>query len=140
MYRYFDHTADLGFHVEAATLPELFEDAGCALFGAMIENLDDVKPTVEMTLTVATARLDDLLHDWLADLLAMFETEHLVACRFQVAIEDTEEEFRATAKIAGERFDEDRHEVDAVVKAVTYHGLEVESTDDGYEANVIVDL
>lgn len=140
MYRYFDHTADLGFHVEANTLCELFEDAGRAMFGAMIENIDDVQPEIEKTLTVATSRLDDLLHDWLADLLALFETDHLVACRFVVTIEDKGGEYRLTATIAGETFDEDRHEVDAVVKAVTYHGLEVESTDGGYQANVIVDL
>jgi SHS2 domain-containing protein len=36
--------------------------------------------------------------------------------------------------------DESRHEMDHEVKAITYHGLKVEQTADGWYAEVIVDI
>jgi SHS2 domain-containing protein len=36
--------------------------------------------------------------------------------------------------------DESRHEMDHEVKAITYHGLKVEQTVDGWYAEVIVDI
>ena len=45
---------------------------------------------------------------------------------------------RATAW--GEPVDRARHELSHEVKAITYHGLRVEKTPDGWLAEVIVDI
>ena len=44
MFETFDHTADLGLRVRAATLDELFADAGVALFSTVVEDLASVRP------------------------------------------------------------------------------------------------
>jgi protein archease len=135
MYETFDHTADLGLRVRAATLAELFADAARGLF-SLIVDLDQVRPLVERHFEIAGTRRDDLLFDWLNELLYTFESQRLLLAEFLVDVHD--QGLRATAR--GEPFDEHRHPLDHEVKAITYHGLKVEPTDDGWLAEVIVDI
>jgi SHS2 domain-containing protein len=136
MYEMFDHTADLGLRIRAERLDGLFADAGRALFSAIVANFDSVRPVQELPLEIEGTRRDDLLFDWLAELLYAFDTRRLVFCDFRVSVGD--EGLAATAR--GEPFDPDRHELDVEVKAITYHGLKVERDGDGWLAEVIVDL
>jgi SHS2 domain-containing protein len=45
-----------------------------------------------------------------------------------------------TASAWGEAYDPKKHELGHEVKAITYHGLKVEHQDDGWLAEVIVDI
>jgi len=45
-----------------------------------------------------------------------------------------------TAICRGEFMDQPRHQMDHEVKAITYHGLRVGQTANGWEAEVIVDI
>jgi SHS2 domain-containing protein len=45
-----------------------------------------------------------------------------------------------TGKAWGEPLDRGRHELGHEIKAITYHGLKVEQTPDGWLAEVIVDI
>ena len=47
---------------------------------------------------------------------------------------------RVSATLRGQRVDLATHPIERVVKAVTYHGLEVRKTKGGFEARVILDL
>ena len=136
MYEHFDHTADVGLRMRAGSLDELFADAGRALFSVIVANFDAVEPVQELALRVEGSRRDDLLFDWLAELLYTFETRRVLLSDFHVSVSNNGLE--ATAR--GEPFDPDRHELDMEVKAITYHGLKVEQDGDGWLAEVIVDL
>ena len=136
MYELFDHTADVGLRMRADGLDELFAEAGRALFSVIVANFDAVRPVQELTLRVEGSRRDDLLFDWLAELLYTFDAQRVLLCDFRVSV--NENGLEATAR--GEPFDAARHELDAEVKAITYHGLKVEQDGDGWLAEVIVDL
>ena len=136
MFEIFDHTADLGLRMRAEGLDELFADAGRALFSVIVANFDDVRPVQEVALTIEGDRRDDLLFDWLAELLYTFDTRRLLLSEFRVRVGG--HGLEATAR--GEPFDPDRHELDVEVKAITYHGLKVERDGNGWLAEVIVDL
>lgn len=136
MYELFDHTADVGLRMRAGSLDELFAEAGRALFSVIVANFDAVEPVQELPLRVEGDRHDDLLFDWLAELLYTFDTRRVLLCDFRVSVD--ENGLEATAW--GEPFDPDRHELDMEVKAITYHGLKVEQDGDGWLAEVIVDL
>jgi len=136
MYELFDHTADLGLRMRAESLDELFADAGRALFSVIVANFDAVQPVQELALKIEGSRRDDLLFDWLAELLYTFDARRVLLSDFQVSV--NENGLEATAR--GEPFDPDRHELDMEVKAITYHGLKVEQDGDGWLAEVIVDL
>ncbi len=122
--------------IRADDLKSLFEEAAEALFSVVVVNLDDVAPVRETRFQLEADRLDELLRDWLAELLFAFHAEHIVFSQFDVTIEDT----RLTATARGEPIDPKRHELASEVKAITYHELKVEHDHFGYLAEVIVDV
>lgn len=136
MYELFEHTADLGLRMRAESLDELFSEAGRALFSVIVANFDAVEPVQELTFHLEGSRRDDLLFDWLAELLYTFDARHVLLSDFRVEVQESG--LAATAR--GEPYDPHRHELDMEVKAITYHGLKVEQEADGWLAEVIVDL
>ena len=136
MHEIFEHTADLGLRIRAADLNGLFCEAAEALFGAIVANPEAVEAVEEVSFAVSAERFDDLLRDWLAELLFTFDSRHLVLNRFDVRVNETS----LTATARGEVFDPERHEPRMEIKAVTYHGLKLEKTPDGWLAEVIVDI
>jgi SHS2 domain-containing protein len=135
-FELFDHTADIGLRIRAETLPRLFEEAGRALFCAIVVNLDQVRPLQEVAIRVEGDDREELLFDWLAELLYRFDTDHFVFGEFRVELDGD----GLRAVVRGEPIDPDRHRFDADVKAITYHGLKVEEHEDAWMAEVIVDV
>jgi SHS2 domain-containing protein len=136
MYEIFDHTADLGLRVRAPDLETLFVEAARALFSVIVASLDDVRPVRERSFAVAGTERDYLLFDWLSELLYIFETERLVLAEFSVHL--NAEGLSAVAR--GEPLDPSRQVFAHEVKAITYHGLKVEQTASGWQAEVIIDI
>ncbi len=136
MYETFEHTADLGLRVRAADLNTLFAQAGLALFSAILEDLGTVVASQPLEVRLAGDDREYLLCDWLKTLLYHFDAEHLVFGRFDVEVRED----GLTATAWGEPLDRARHEPGHEVKAITYHGLRVEQTPDGWLAEVIVDI
>jgi SHS2 domain-containing protein len=136
MHELFEHTADLGLRIRSRDLNTLFEEAGLCLMSAMIEDIESIRPREELRINLAGEELDYLLFDWLRELLLRFETERLLFSKFSVEI--TASGFQGRAW--GEPNDPDRHILTHEVKAITYHGLKVENSDDGWLAEVIVDI
>jgi len=138
-YRVLEHTADTGLVVEAASREELFAEA-LAGFTDTITVLAQVGAGEERSLAVEGASLEDLLVDWLGELLYRFETEGLLFRRAQVAIEGEPPDLRLRARAWGEAYDPARHPLKVLVKAVTYHALEVRLTDGVWRARVLLDI
>lgn len=136
MYETFEHTADLGLRVKAGDLRTLFAEAGRGLTSIIVANLDQVRPVRAVNIALPSAPLDELLFDWLNEILYAFESEHLLLAEFEASIDDAG--LKAVAR--GEPADESRHRLEHEIKAITYHGLKVEQTPDGYLAEVIVDI
>ncbi len=135
-YETFEHTADLGIRVRAASLDALFADAGRGLFSVLVEDLGAVRPQREVSVQIDGCEKDYLLLDWLNELLYRFETEHLLFSDFTVNVGDTGLEARAR----GEPIDLGRHQLSHEVKAITYHHLKVEQVANGWCAEMIVDI
>ena len=136
MYEIFEHTADLGIRVRAATLGHLMADAGRGLFAVIAGDLTQIVPAEVRAFTVPGTDPVWLLHDWTSELLAAFEIDRLLLREFSVVVDATG--LRATAK--GERFDPSRHELAHEVKAITQHLLDVHQAPEGWEATFIVDI
>lgn len=136
MYETFEHTADIGLRVQAADLNHLFEDAARALFSVIVANPEAIQPVQQVEIRLRGNQRDDLLFDWLAELLYIFDTRRIVFGQFSVQVDDD----GLTATAHGEPIDRKRHQVDNEVKAITYHGLKVEHENDSWLAEVIVDI
>jgi SHS2 domain-containing protein len=136
MYETFDHTADLGLRIRAADLSTLLAEAGHALTSVLIEDLDAIRPDQSITIRLPSEEPELLFFDWLRELLYQFDVHHFVFSRFTVTL--TECGLEATAR--GEPLCPERHIPLHEIKAITYHGLRVERTSDGWLAEVIVDI
>jgi SHS2 domain-containing protein len=136
VYETFEHTADIGIRARAGTLDELFAEAARGLFSVVVANPESIRPTQDLSFRVRGDRNDELLLDWLDELLYASSTRHLVFCDFHVRVGAAG--LDATAR--GEPIDPQRHHLDVEVKAITYHGLKVQHQGDGWLAEVIVDI
>ena len=136
MYEIFEHTADFGIRARAGDLNQLFADAAAGLFFLMTPNLEAVRTVEEVAFRVDGDSLEDLLHDWLAELLYTFHARRLVLADFRVQVGPA----GLTATSRGEPLDPVRHEIAVEVKAVTWHALKVEQNPEGWLAEVIVDV
>jgi SHS2 domain-containing protein len=136
MYETFEHTADLGLRIRAANLEPLFVEAAEALFSAIVEDLSAVAPKQQLDVQLQGDDRALLLFDWLNELLFRFDTEHLLFGKFEVRLKGNT--LNGTAW--GEPLDLSRHLLSHEVKAITYHGLRVEQEENGWLAEVIVDI
>jgi SHS2 domain-containing protein len=137
VYETFEHTADLGLRIATADLAGLFREAGEALFSVIVgDGSAPADGAVHREFRIAGDRADWLLVDWLAELLYVFDTEHLLLSGFEVEIDAQ----GVRARAAAEPFDAARHRVLHEVKAVTYHALRVERTAAGWLAEVVLDI
>lgn len=135
-WRTFEHQADLGLDLDAADGPALFAEAARALADMLFE-----PGTVgEDALRVLDGKAPDagaLLVDWLNDLLFLAETGFAFSGRVELP---TWSETAYGARVHGESLDPVRHAPRGLVKAATYHGLEVAHTEGGWRARVILDV
>ncbi len=131
-----EHPADIGFRAFGRSRQELFENAALALFSLAC---DPATIEEQESRDVEATGSDDeaLIYSWLAELLAVAETECLV---FRRAVIRALDSGRVRGAAYGEAFDRNRHRSGTSIKAVTFHQLKVEPTRDGFCAQVFLDL
>jgi SHS2 domain-containing protein len=138
-FEFFDHTGDIGVRLTAPTLGGLFE-TGAAALTAVLTDPASVRRRVSETVDVGAPDLDLLLVDWLNELLYRFEARNLLVAAAEVAVRLDGEGCRLQGRVHGEPFDPAVHDISLLVMAVTYHGLHVTETPEGWEATVILDI
>jgi SHS2 domain-containing protein len=134
----FDHTADLGLRVVAGDLPDLFQTAASGLFDVIVANREKVRSTETERVALVGDSTEDLLVEWLNELIFLSEARHRLYNSFQVELDASC--CQLTATISGEPIDRARHVLDHEVKAVTRHGVVLEKEQQGWVAEVILDI
>jgi len=135
-FRILEHTADIGFEAFGATRKEVFANAARALMHLMV-NLEAIAPRNEFPLRTEASDMPSLLVNWLSEILYRFDAEGWLFRDFKFD-EFTEHSLAAIAR--GEKFDRRRHQVKLLVKAVTYHQLDLRESGEGWRAQVYVDI
>lgn len=136
MYELFEHTADLGLRVRAPDLDTLFREAAEGFFSMLVEGGPPSGGDRAFRFEMEAERHDDLLFDWLNQLLYTFDTTGCVLGGFEVRVRGRHLEgtARGAPLAAGEQG------LLREIKAITYHGLKVERHDECWLAEVIVDI
>jgi len=132
----FEHQADVGLAVDAPDGPGLFAEAGLALL-SLVCDLERVAERERHELSGSAPGVEELLVDWLNDLVYLFEGEGIVCRRIEFP-DWSETSYHAV--LYGETADARRHRLRDVVKAATYHGLSVSRDEAGWHARVILDV
>jgi SHS2 domain-containing protein len=118
-YKLLEHTADAMVEVQGKDLGEMFGNAAYAMFD-QITDLSKVESRGELRVVMSGDTREQLLVDFLQELLFVHDTEDLVFGEFEIKTDGKTLE----AVIRGEKFDEKKHTKRSVVKGVTYHRLE----------------
>jgi SHS2 domain-containing protein len=135
-FELFDHTADMGLRIRAATLSGLLEPAARALY-ASIGTLQAAGDGSPRAIELSGGEPAELLRDFVTELLVVFEHEGRIATRIDSPVL---EDALLSASCLLEDVDGPRSEFAREVKAVTYHELAIREIDGGYEATMIVDI
>ena len=135
-YTIIDHTADIGIDVFGDTLQDLFSNAGFALFD-IITDLSTVECKVKHSLNIVGVDKEQLLVNWLSELLFLHDVKNLLFKNFCV---NQLSDYQLNADVSGEVFDEKRHIIKTEVKAVTYHNLSIIQKDQQWKTRIIFDL
>ena len=120
-YELIDHTADVGLKAYGKTLSEAFENAAKGMFD-IITDSSEIESIGQYNIGLDAPDLEQLLVDWLSELLFLNSAKNLVFGFFKIDIDENKK--KLTAKVFGEKFDLSKHKIGAEIKAVTYHMLE----------------
>ena len=134
-YKFLDNiTSDVMYEAYGKDLKELFENAAEALF-SVICKLDKVGPKKEERFEVKAENVEDLMVNFLSELIAIVDVEQMFFSRFE--IEEIDEK-HLIVKLKGEGISPEKG--NTVVKAVTNYGYKFEKLPKGYKVTVSFDI
>jgi SHS2 domain-containing protein len=131
-HRWIEHTSELQLELHALSEVGVFAQALHALRELLCGDEEPSGQRVERTVEAEATDRPALLAEWLAELVFLAETEGLVplTVRDLVVAEDT------VSGVVGGRRGDPPH----LVKAVTYHDLELRRERQGWRGNVVLDV
>jgi tRNA nucleotidyltransferase (CCA-adding enzyme) len=138
-FRFFDHTADVGLEVNASTVSALFEEAAVAL-SAVLSGSAPVEPRERVSVSLTACSVEQLLVDWLVELLGRFDIELWLAGSGRLVVEQRGDRWHLNGAVAGAPLDPHRQSTALPVKGITYHRLSVRQTADGWRATIVLDV
>ena len=132
-HRFVDHTSEVGLEVQAGSFGELLAESARGLASLLLREVSAEASGETREFEVSSHDREALLVDWLNELLFEAEVRLWIPLEFEMLeVEDT----RVRARARG-------FEVEvapSIVKAATFHGLQVRETADGFAAEVILDV
>ena len=138
-YRFIDHTEDVAADLSGGSAPELFVSAAQALTDTLTDR-SLVTAAVTERVELESGTLEELLVDWLNELLYRFEVRNLLIDDAEVTIRADGDRWRLDATVSGEPFDAARHPSRVLVKSATYHALHLVERDGRWSGRIVFDI
>ena len=135
-YELIDHTADVGIKAYGKNLEEAFQNVAKGMFD-IITDSSEIESVGQYNVDLEAPDIEQLLIDWLSELLYLNSARNLVFGFFKVDLD--EKNNKLSAKIFGEKFTLSRHKIGTEIKAVTYHMIEVRNKRP-YHVQVLFDI
>ncbi|MEK6934825.1 MAG: archease [Nanoarchaeota archaeon] len=133
-----DHTADIGFNLEASSLDELFKAAATATFETMVD-LKQIKPKTKKTIKLKNKEVDKLLFDFLDELIFLKDSKYMLFSKFNIKIKQVKDTYNLQAEISGEKINQKTQELKTDVKAITFHEFFIKKNKN-WKARFILDI
>jgi SHS2 domain-containing protein len=130
-----DHGGDVGIEAWGETTERALENVTLGLFALMTHG--GVSARVKRELAVEAGSDEDLLVDWLSEVIAAASTHGEVYCKAEIRSSGPHS---VLGVLRGESIDPARHEFRFDVKAATYHQLVFERGKSGCRVRVVFDL
>jgi SHS2 domain-containing protein len=128
------HTADLEIRAWGPDMETLFREAANGMFHLSgIEELDHGVSSVKQTINLEAMDYEGLMILFLEELLYRLTEDYML---YEVDSISISNEFSLKARIKGSQIKAYQRDI----KAVTYHNLNIQTTDRGYEVNIVFDI
>ena len=138
-FKFLDNVAiaDVAFEASGRTLPALFKSCARALTEVMVDRTS-VKPRKVERITLTSDSTENLLYDFMTDLIIRKDVDSILFRDFRVSLDESGRRLECVAR--GEVIDRKRHRLRNDVKAVTTHLFGIRKTARGYSATVVLDI
>jgi SHS2 domain-containing protein len=139
-YKFLDDVAlaDTAFEVVADSWGELFAGAASALTAVMVDSRR-LSGSVTRKVELSAGTVEDLLYDWLSEIVYLKDTESLILVNAQTDVASTPL-WGIHGTLHCDRIDPTQHRMGQDVKAVTYHLFSVEQSGSSFKARVVLDI
>ncbi|MGO9116412.1 MAG: archease [Desulfomonilaceae bacterium] len=134
-WKLLEHTADIRLEVYGATLEDLFINAALGFSNSILPEAELTSQT-ELEINVEADSAEELLVNWLRELLFLNQTRKLIMTHVQMIV------FTETNLLAKVSFTINPPDVESSfeIKGVTYHGLSIVKNSQGYSARIVFDI
>jgi SHS2 domain-containing protein len=137
-WKLLDHPADIRVEVCGKSLEELFLNAADGLSKLLTGSIKVSGSRIEKILVLESDSFDNLLVDWLREILFLFNSERFILRKASLKIS---EGISLESKLFGSILDPSLELEDGLeIKGVTYHSLLLEEDSGGFTAQVIFDI
>ena len=132
--------ADVAFRATGKTEEEVFAAAADATVNVMVEDLDTIRDRTRIPVQLENDALDLLLFDFLNEFVYLKDARGLLMRVGAIRVDRKDSRFTLNGELYGEELDPLRHPLAGDVKAVTLHRFELQRTNGGWEATVVLDI
>ncbi len=135
-YRLTTRQSELAVKVAGGSQADLFANSAFALFDVM-SDVEKIEIKERLPLEVEGADRDDLLVNWMRELLYLYQGSGYLLKEFVIReVKDTS----VKAEVCGEKVDPDRHEIKQEIAAVAYHQSRMTKTGNQWTAQLIFEV
>jgi len=135
-YRVTTRQSELAVKVTGGSQADLFANSAFALFD-VISDVEKIEIKERLPLEVEGADRDDLLVNWMRELLYLYQGSGYLLKEFVIReVKDTS----VKAEVCGEKVDPDRHEIKQEIAAVAYNQSRMTKTGNQWTAQLIFEV
>lgn len=138
-YRFLEHVTDALLEAYGKNLGEAYESAACGLMDTIL-SLRTVRGVSPDTFQISGADLNNLLYNWLEEILIRVSTRRMAYSSFRVEIIRSGTGYALSAEAVWEPFDPRKHRPKVEVKSPTYHLMTVRENRDNVVLRFLLDL
>jgi SHS2 domain-containing protein len=135
-YRLNKHQSEIAVRVAGNSQADLFTNSAFALFDVMAD-IQAIEVKERLPLEVEGSDRDDLMVNWVRELLYLYQSSGYLLREFQVReAKDT----IVRAEVGGEKIDPDRHEIKQEIASIAFHKSRMEKTGNQWTAHLIFEI
>lgn len=131
-----DISGDIGLRAYGSSLIEAFTNAGLGMY-SLITDIGKIDCKKDLVFEISSESFEGLLINYLNELIFHFDAYGFIGSKI-VITELSDALLRA--KVYGDNFDPMIHSKGLLIKAATYHNLNIQKTGDVFSIDVIFDI
>ena len=85
-------------------------------------------------------KIDNLLYDFLSEILFLKDSEYMVFKKVKVSIKEAGKKFKLKSTLEGDTINSEKQHLENDIKAITMHMFEVKKEKEHWKATVVVDI